>query len=140
MIFKASSTLVESDQRQWPAADGFYSTVFKAPTNPLFSLDLVVEKGAIALSTPVGPFVKAILQVLVNGMGSTSGLHDIEPLLMPDLFWVGEPKLQTAEHDEPWLVGLRKQITDCIEAHVEPVESYKAMYAQVSGSSVANPL
>lgn len=131
MISTASSTLMKAEVRVWPADAGLYSEVFKAPTNPLFSLSLVIEDGTVQLSTPVDPFVEAILHVLFNGLDATSGLHDIEPLLMPDLFWVGEPKLQTAERDEPWLVKLREQIKTCIEAHIEPVQSYIAMYSQV---------
>jgi hypothetical protein len=128
MIYNASATLIESLRREWPVEEGLFSTVFKAPTNPIFCLDLVVRDGTCQLSTPVGPFVEAILKVFYAGVDATTGIHNIEPLLMPDLFWVGEPMLQSVDPSEPWLVALIDQITECIEAHKEPLTSYRAMY------------
>jgi hypothetical protein len=95
LLDDASAPLKSRESLEWPLDSGLKSDVFKPPTNPLWTLDLIVDEASqrFQFSTPVKPFEEAIVNIFNAGIDATAGVLDVEPLLMPHLFWVGVPIL-----------------------------------------------
>ena len=134
LVNTAAESVNKAESLQWPADAGLYSDIFKPPTNPLWTLDLIVDPktNSFNFSTPVGPFEEAIVALFNNGVSSTKGVLDPEPMLMPKLFWVGTPMLDTVSLLEPWLIEIRENIRKNIKTSIIPLQSYCEQYKQYS--------
>lgn len=131
LVDKASERVKNAPSLEWPVDEGFHSEVFKPPTSsPLWSVDLIVdtEKNELTFSTPVQPFEEAIIALFDNGIQSTAGVLDVEPRLMPHLFWVGVPTIDAVSLLEPWVQKLREGIRHNIKLSTTPLLAYKAIF------------
>lgn len=132
LIDVASERVKTAPSLEWPVEQGFYSEMFKPRTSPLWSLDLLIdeETKSFTFSTPVGPFEDAIIGLFDNGILATKGVLDVEPKLMPKLFWVGKPTLESVSLHEPWVNKLRDGIRHDIQTSIKPLMSYLAQWVK----------
>jgi dynein heavy chain len=98
--------------------------------SPLFLMTLKadLEKKRFTYSTPPETFEKELLRTFDDGMRVTNGLPDMEPVIMSHLFWVGEPKLESVDLQEPWVVELRERLRFCVRASLQPLQDYAMQY------------
>lgn len=137
MVLQGSAAITAGGSEQhWDTSRGFSSALFAPPSGPLWALTLVSGDAGFQLSTPVEPFKEAILGIFNDGISHTYGIPDIEPLLMPKLFWVGTPQLESVDQQEEWLNKIRMGMATAIDAHKSVLMSYVAMYEKFNDLAI----
>jgi dynein heavy chain len=131
MVLRACESIFKADSLSWPEGD-LRSTLFKPSTSPLFSLQVKIDETShrVVLSTPVGPFEEAVLDLLEAGIHATTGILQLEPQILKHLFWVGTPELETVAVTESVIEKAKSTVSKAIHKSIIPLEDYLSQYSR----------
>lgn len=78
---------------------------------PLFTLELVyTDKGTVECNMPIQAFEEVISKALDNAIMSLQFVPQLEPAIMENLFWRGNPLIDAVQLLEPAVTKLRAQM------------------------------
>ncbi|KAJ8259834.1 hypothetical protein GJAV_G00174010 [Gymnothorax javanicus] len=113
---------------------------YKPKKNPMFLVDLVLDKTGVRYSTPLENFVSTIISLFDKGIMVTHNLPQLDKFVMKQVFISGTPQLQSVSLWEPAVVEIREKIRTALRQATVPLKAYAREYErhlEVHNSDIA---
>ncbi|XP_030585284.1 LOW QUALITY PROTEIN: dynein heavy chain 1, axonemal-like [Archocentrus centrarchus] len=96
--------------------------------NPLFLVDLVLNKTGVHYSTPLENFSTSMVNLFDKAIISTRSVPLLDRFVLQKLLMVGEPLLESVHLGEPEVSELREKIRSVLIQATIPLRAYAAEY------------
>ncbi|KAM9332808.1 dynein axonemal heavy chain 1-like [Pholidichthys leucotaenia] len=106
----------------------FFTSPYKPKKNPIFLVDLVLDKAGVHYSTPLENFETSVIDVFDKGILATSDIPQIEKFVMQKLLMSGVPLLESVFLLDPEVIELREKIRNALKQAVKLLKAYAAPY------------
>ncbi|XP_041081390.1 dynein heavy chain 1, axonemal [Polyodon spathula] len=120
------SVLCCPDDMDW--GSDLINSPFKPKRNPLFFVDLVLDKSGVHFSTPKENFERSLLALFDKGILATHNVPQLEKLVLKNMFISGVPLLESVGLHEPPVEELREGIRSAIRKALIPLSAYAKQY------------
>lgn len=96
--------------------------------NPLFLVDLVLNKTGVHYSTPLENFSTSMVNLFDKAIISTRSVPLLDRFVLQNLFVGGEPLLESVHLEEPQVSELREKLRSVLIQATIPLRAYAAEY------------
>ncbi|XP_070580015.1 dynein axonemal heavy chain 1-like isoform X2 [Ptychodera flava] len=127
MILDASHMVLNTEEEMEWAGDVLSST-YRPKKNPLFLVDLVLDKEGSHYSTNLNSFETILIGLFDNAINKTQTVPQLEKYVLEDIFWADTPLLESVGEHEPPVEELRETIRNAIKKSLNPMKAYARAY------------
>ncbi|MGH0183081.1 UNVERIFIED_CONTAM: hypothetical protein FKN15_013335 [Acipenser sinensis] len=114
------------DDMDW--GSDLINSPFKPKRNPLFFVDLVLDKSGVHFSTPKENFERSLLALFDKGILATHNVPQLQKLVLKNMFISGVPLLESVGLHEPPVEELRESIRSAVRKALIPLSAYAKQY------------
>ena len=103
---------------------------------PLFKLELIlnsdgtVDIGSNNVPIPFEQFVEMPLSLFDKALSSVSGIPQLEPMVVDQIFWSSKPILASVHAEEPGAKKLREKMKVALEGALIPMKEYIGKFVE----------
>ncbi|KAI3369512.1 hypothetical protein L3Q82_007723 [Scortum barcoo] len=108
--------------------DNLLNSPYKPKKNPVFLVDLVLDKTEVHYSTPLENFVTSIINLFDKGILATHNVPQLDKYVMKKLFTGDDPLLESVNLWEPAVTELREEVRNALIQATIPLRAYAAEY------------
>ncbi|XP_078000357.1 dynein axonemal heavy chain 1-like isoform X2 [Glandiceps talaboti] len=127
MIVDASHMVLNTQEEMEWSGD-VLSSKYRPKKNPLFLVDLVLDKEGSHYSTHLNNFESVLIGLFDSAIGKTQSVPQLEKFVLEDIFWADTPLLESVGEHEPPVEELRETIRNAIKKSLNPMKAYARAY------------
>ncbi|XP_066555780.1 dynein axonemal heavy chain 1 [Amia ocellicauda] len=101
---------------------------YRPKRNPLFLVDLVLDRRGVHYSTPLESFEAVAVALFDKGILATHSVPRLEKSVLKELFISGTPLLESVGQWEPAVSELRERVRHALRQAVLPLRAYAREY------------
>ncbi|XP_052808511.1 dynein axonemal heavy chain 1-like isoform X3 [Mya arenaria] len=104
------------------------SSTYRPRRNALFLVDLQLDQQGVHYSTNLNNFETVLVGLFDKGIQATQSVPQLEKRILENIFWSGEPLLESVGEHEPHVEELRESIRRAIRKALIPMKAYAQEY------------
>ncbi|XP_026203417.1 dynein heavy chain 1, axonemal [Anabas testudineus] len=126
LLDACDSVLMCSEDLVWE--NNLMTSPYKPKKNPLFLVDLILDQTGVHYSTPPKNFETSVVNLFDKSILATYNVKQLDKSVMQNLFFGGDPLLESVNLWEPEVTELREKVHHALIQAAIPLKAYARQY------------